>query len=128
MDLLFNVIDKEMERKYAGKTLLYLYGYLYICGVFWELQYLVLIYKNIYIHLLRHKIIMKLKYIFVYNINIYKIEGESTKYTVVAPAVQIIIEEEYIELFGTGSNDETFYRYWNEIGWRMQRRHQMHRV
>ena len=49
MDLLFDMIDKEMERKYAGKTLLYLHGYLYICGVFWELQYLVLVYKNIYI-------------------------------------------------------------------------------
>ena len=26
MDLLFNMIDKEMERKYAGKSLLYLHG------------------------------------------------------------------------------------------------------
>ena len=43
MDLLFNMIDKEMERKYAGKTSLYLHGYLYICGVFGEIQYLVLI-------------------------------------------------------------------------------------
>ena len=49
MDLLFDMIDKETYRKYAGKTLLYLHGYLYICGVFWELQYLVLVYKNIYI-------------------------------------------------------------------------------
>ena len=31
MDLLFNMIDKEMERKYAGKSLLYLHGYLYMC-------------------------------------------------------------------------------------------------
>ena len=30
MDLLFNMIDKEMERKYAGKSLLYLHGYIYI--------------------------------------------------------------------------------------------------
>ena len=28
MDFLFNMIDKEMERKYAGKSLLYLHGYL----------------------------------------------------------------------------------------------------
>ena len=34
MDLLFNMIDKEMERKYAGNSLLYLHAYLYICGVF----------------------------------------------------------------------------------------------
>ena len=46
MDLLFNMIDKEMERKYAGKSLLYLHGYLYICGVFWEFGYLVFIYNN----------------------------------------------------------------------------------
>ena len=31
MDLLFNMIDKEMERKYAGKSLLYLHGYPYMC-------------------------------------------------------------------------------------------------
>ena len=31
MDLLFNMVDKEMERKDAGKSLLYLHGYLYIC-------------------------------------------------------------------------------------------------
>ena len=29
IDLLFNMVDKEMERKYAGKTLLYLHGYLH---------------------------------------------------------------------------------------------------
>ena len=29
-DLLFKMIDKEIERKYAGKSLLYFYGYLYI--------------------------------------------------------------------------------------------------
>ena len=29
-DLLFKMIDKEMERKYAGKSLLYFHGYLYI--------------------------------------------------------------------------------------------------
>ena len=34
MDLLFNIINKEMERKYAGKSLLYLHGYLYMCRVF----------------------------------------------------------------------------------------------
>ena len=32
MDLLFNMIKKEMEMKDAGKNLLYLNGYLYICG------------------------------------------------------------------------------------------------
>ena len=36
------------------------------------------------------------------------IVGQSTKDTVVAPAFQIITEAEYIELFGTGSDDETF--------------------
>ena len=33
-----------------------------------------------------------------------------------APVVQIITEEEFIELFGTESNDKTFYGDWNEIG------------
>ena len=38
-----------------------------------------------------------------------KIEGQSTKDKKVASsAVQIVIEEEYIELFGTGSDEETF--------------------
>ena len=38
-----------------------------------------------------------------------KIEGQSNKDTEVAPVVQIVTEEEYIELFGTKSDDETFY-------------------
>ena len=38
-----------------------------------------------------------------------KIEGQSTKDTEVALVVQIVTEEEYIELFGTESDDETFY-------------------
>ena len=37
-----------------------------------------------------------------------KIEGHSTKDTEVAPVVQIVTEEEYIELFATESNDEIF--------------------
>ena len=49
MDLLFNMIDKEMERKYAGKGLLYLHGYLHVCRVFWESRYLDFLYKNTYI-------------------------------------------------------------------------------
>ena len=36
-----------------------------------------------------------------------KFEGESTKDTEVEP-VQIVTDEEYIELFGTRSDDETF--------------------
>ena len=46
MDMLFNMVDKEMERKYAGKILLYLNRYLYIRTVFWEFRYLVFIYNN----------------------------------------------------------------------------------
>ena len=50
IDLLFNMINKEMESKYAGKNLLYLLEYLSICpGVLGELRYLVFIYKNTYI-------------------------------------------------------------------------------
>ena len=45
-----------------------------------------------------------------------KIEGHSTKDTEVAPVVQIVIEEEYIELFGAESDDETFYGDWSKIG------------
>ena len=33
-----------------------------------------------------------------------------------APVVQIVTEEEYIELFGTESDDKTFYGDWSEIG------------
>ena len=44
-----------------------------------------------------------------------KIEGQSTKDTEVALVVQILTEEEYIELFGTESDDETFDRDWSEI-------------
>ena len=40
-----------------------------------------------------------------------KIEGQNTKDTEVAPVVQIVTDEEYIELFGTESDDETFYGY-----------------
>ena len=36
-----------------------------------------------------------------------KIEGQSTKDTEVAPVVQIVPEEEYIELFGTECKEET---------------------
>ena len=32
------------------------------------------------------------------------------------PSVQIVTEEEYIELFGTESDDETFYGHRSEIG------------
>ena len=45
-----------------------------------------------------------------------KIGGQSTKDTEVAPVVQIVTEEEYIELFGTESDDERFYGHWSEIG------------
>ena len=45
-----------------------------------------------------------------------KIEGQSTKDTEMAPVVQIVTEAEYIELFGTESDDETFYGDWSEIG------------
>ena len=45
-----------------------------------------------------------------------KIEGQSTKDTEVAPAVQVVTEEDYIKLFGTESDDETFYGNWSEIG------------
>ena len=45
-----------------------------------------------------------------------KIDGQSTKDTEVAPVVQIVPEEEYIELFGTVSDDETFDGDWSEIG------------
>ena len=45
-----------------------------------------------------------------------KIEGQSTKDTKVAPVVLIVTEEEYIELFGTESYDETFDGDWSEIG------------
>ena len=41
-----------------------------------------------------------------------KTEGQSTKHTEVALAVQIVTEEEYIELFRTGSDDETFDGDW----------------
>ena len=42
IDLLFNMIDKEMERKDAGKNLWYLHGYLSIyVGFLWGLPYLV---------------------------------------------------------------------------------------
>ena len=41
-----------------------------------------------------------------------KIERQSTNYTEVAPVVQTVTAEEYIELFGTESNDETFDEYW----------------
>ena len=34
MDLLYIMLAKEMKGKYACKNLLYLYGYLYICGFF----------------------------------------------------------------------------------------------
>ena len=43
-------------------------------------------------------------------------DRESTKDTEVAPVFQIVTEEEYIELFGTEIDDETFYGYWSEIG------------
>ena len=33
-----------------------------------------------------------------------------------APAVQIVTEEEYIELFVTESDDEALYGDWSEIG------------
>ena len=33
-----------------------------------------------------------------------------------APVFQLVTEEEYIELFGTESDDETFYADWSEIG------------
>ena len=36
-----------------------------------------------------------------------KIEVQSSKDTEVAPAVQIVPEEEYMEFFGTGSDDRT---------------------
>ena len=45
-----------------------------------------------------------------------KIEGQSTKDTEVAPVGQIVTEEEYIELFGTESDDKTFDGDWSEIG------------
>ena len=45
-----------------------------------------------------------------------KIEGQSTKDTEVALVVQIVSDEEYIELLGTESNDETFYGDCSEIG------------
>ena len=45
-----------------------------------------------------------------------KIEGQSTKNTEVAPVVQIVTEEEYIELFGTESDGETFDGDLSEIG------------
>ena len=32
------------------------------------------------------------------------------------PVVKIVTEEEHIELFGTESDDETFYGDWSEIG------------
>ena len=44
-----------------------------------------------------------------------KIEGQSTKDTEVAPVVQIVTEKEYIELFGTESDDKTFYGDWSKI-------------
>ena len=34
----------------------------------------------------------------------------------IAPAFQIATEEEYIELFGIGNDDEIFYGEWSEIG------------
>ena len=45
-----------------------------------------------------------------------KIEGQSTKDTEVAPVVQIVTDEKYIELFGTKSDDKRFYGDWSEIG------------
>ena len=45
-----------------------------------------------------------------------KIEGQSTKDTEVAPVVPIVTEEDHIDLFGTESDDETFYGDWSEIG------------
>ena len=45
-----------------------------------------------------------------------KIVGQNTKDTEVAPVVQILTAEEYIELFRTESDDETFDGNWNEIG------------
>ena len=43
-----------------------------------------------------------------------KVEGQTTKDTDVAPVVEIVTEEEYIELFGTES--DTFYGDWSGIG------------
>ena len=43
------------------------------------------------------------------------IKGESTEDTEVAPVVEIVTEVEYIELFGIGRDDETFYGDWSEI-------------
>ena len=48
--------------------------------------------------------------------NKQKIGGHNTKGTEVAPVVQIVTEEEYIELFGTERDDETLYGDWSEIG------------
>ena len=44
IDLLFNKINKEMERKYAGKSLLYLHGYLYIFGIFFGASIYIFLY------------------------------------------------------------------------------------
>ena len=53
-----------------------------------------------------------------------KIEGQSTKDTEVAPVVQIVTEEEYIELFW---NRKQRQKHFMEIGvrldWKVQRRH-----
>ena len=43
-----------------------------------------------------------------------KIEGQSTKDTEVTPVVQLVTE--YIELFGTENDDETFDGKWSEVG------------
>ena len=45
-----------------------------------------------------------------------KIERQSTNDTEVAPVVQIVTEEEYIELFGAESDDKTFNGDCIEIG------------
>ena len=44
-----------------------------------------------------------------------KIQGENNKNTDITPAVKIISGEEYTELFGTESDDESIYGDWSEI-------------
>ena len=43
-------------------------------------------------------------------------KDKSTNDTEVAPVVQTVTAEEYIELFGTESDNKTFYEDWSEIG------------
>ena len=51
-----------------------------------------------------------------------KVERESTKDTGVAPAVQIVTEEEYLELFGKEATTKYFMEIGVILGWRVRHR------